>query len=206
MIEALLCDLDGVVRHFPPMAPMEAANGVAPGSIAAVAFAPERLLAAVTGGLSDERWRAQVTAALAVQHGRSTAEALVAAWSASSGEFDDEVVAVLAAARERMPVVLVTNATTRLRVDLDRLGGAAFADAVVSSAEVGAAKPDPLIYLAAAERAGVPVERCLFVDEALPNVEAARRLGMSGLHFRSAPRLAAALDAIAADPKAVQEM
>lgn len=196
MIGALLCDLDGVVRRFPSMAPLEVAHGVPPGTIAAAAFAPERLLAAITGRQPDEQWRAAVAEALAVSCGRSVAEALVTGWSASSGELDAEVVAVLAAARERMPVVLVTNATSRLRTDLDRLGGAAFVDAVVSSAEVGVAKPEPQIYLAAAEQAGVPVERCLFVDDALPNVEAARALGMGGLHSQGAQQLAAAIDLV----------
>lgn len=198
MIGALLCDLDGVVRRFPSMAPVEAAHGVPAGTIAAAAFAPQRLLAAITGRQPDEQWRGAVADALAVSYGRSVSEALVDGWSASAGELDAEVVAVLAAARERMPVVLVTNATSRLREDLDRLGGTAFVDAVVSSAEVGVAKPDPQIYLAAADQAGVPVERCLFVDDSLSNVEAARALGMSGLHFRSAQQLATALDLAAA--------
>ena len=66
-------------------------------------------------------------------------------------------------------------------------------DAVVISAEVGLRKPDPAIFLLAAERVGVPPEECVFVDDLLPNAEAARAVGMEGIVHRSAeftiPRL-----------------
>ena len=80
--------------------------------------------------------------------------------------------------------MLVTNATTRLESDVDRLGIADLVDGVVNSARLGFAKPDPRIYLAAAELAGVAPRRCLFVDDSARNTEAARELGMSVLHFQ----------------------
>ncbi|RVX39940.1 HAD superfamily hydrolase (TIGR01509 family)/HAD superfamily hydrolase (TIGR01549 family) [Nonomuraea polychroma] len=85
--------------------------------------------------------------------------------------------ALLAKAQERVPVVLVTNATDTLDEHLDRIGLTHFADAVVSSATVGVAKPDQHIYEIAAELAGAAPERCLFVDDRLENVEAARTVG-----------------------------
>ncbi|MEQ4725987.1 HAD-IA family hydrolase [Nonomuraea sp. B19D2] len=60
---------------------------------------------------------------------------------------------------------------------------------MVSSARVGMAKPDRRIY----EVAGAVPERCLFVDDRLENVEAARSLGMSGVHYQTVADLAAAL-------------
>jgi putative hydrolase of the HAD superfamily len=59
-------------------------------------------------------------------------------------------------------------------------------DIVVDSAFVGMRKPDPPIYELAVERLGdeiVPTE-CLFVDDVLVNVEAARELGMNAIHYR----------------------
>jgi epoxide hydrolase-like predicted phosphatase len=55
-------------------------------------------------------------------------------------------------------------------------------DDVVISAEVGIRKPDPAIFHLAAERLGVPVEGCAFVDDLPRNVEVARDLGMHGVH------------------------
>jgi epoxide hydrolase-like predicted phosphatase len=53
---------------------------------------------------------------------------------------------------------------------------------VVDSCEVGLRKPDPAIYRLACERARISPERALFVDDHAANVEAARALGLGGLH------------------------
>ncbi len=55
-------------------------------------------------------------------------------------------------------------------------------DDVVISAEVGIRKPDPAIFRLAAERLDVEVTACVFVDDLDLNVEAARSLGMHGIH------------------------
>ena len=179
--DAVLCDLDGVLRRWPAMTDLELAHGAPAGALAAAAFAPHRLLPAITGRCTDDDWRAAVTDDLRVHTDR--AAELVAAWSAGVGAVDDEVAEVLADAREHGPVVLVTNATSRLESDVDTLGLARHVDAIVSSARIGVAKPEPAIYLAAAVVAGVPPERCLFVDDSAANVAAARALGMAGHHF-----------------------
>jgi putative hydrolase of the HAD superfamily len=82
--------------------------------------------------------------------------------------------------------VLVTNATTRLETDLDRLGlGAAF-DGIVSSARVGSRKPEAPIFRAALARAGAPAAHTLFVDDTPGHVAAARALGLRG-HLHVGP-------------------
>ena len=57
---------------------------------------------------------------------------------------------------------------------------------VVDSAFVGMRKPEPPIYELTLERLGdgVAPDDCLFVDDVLVNVEAARDLGMRAVHFR----------------------
>lgn len=44
--------------------------------------------------------------------------------------------------------------------------------------------PYDVVPYAAAARAGVPMDRCLFVDDRQENVDAAVALGMTGLPFR----------------------
>jgi putative hydrolase of the HAD superfamily len=57
---------------------------------------------------------------------------------------------------------------------------------VVDSAWVGMRKPDPEIYMLTVERlGGCRPPDCLFVDDNELNIEAARRLGMRAVHFRS---------------------
>lgn len=192
--DAVLCDLDGVVRHWPPADAMEATHGLPAGALAAAAFAPARLGPAVTGQVSDEQWRAAVTEDLAARHGsRPRAEAVVADWSAVLPAIDEDVVALLRRIREVASVALVTNATTRLERDLERQGLDGLADVVVNSSRIGVAKPDPRVVRVAAERLGVPVGRCLFVDDTEANVLAAREIGMTALHHRRVADLRTAL-------------
>jgi glucose-1-phosphatase len=54
---------------------------------------------------------------------------------------------------------------------------------------VGASKPDPLIYRQALRACKVRAEQALYVDDIPEYVEAARRLGMPGVPFRSPAQL-----------------
>jgi epoxide hydrolase-like predicted phosphatase len=59
---------------------------------------------------------------------------------------------------------------------------------VVDSGFVGMRKPDPPIYeltIARLAGASASAEQCLFVDDVLVNVETARAIGMSAVHFRT---------------------
>jgi putative hydrolase of the HAD superfamily len=55
---------------------------------------------------------------------------------------------------------------------------------VVDSAFVGCRKPDREIYEIVLERLGLPAQACLFIDDVEVNVEAAREIGLSAVHFR----------------------
>jgi putative hydrolase of the HAD superfamily len=70
---------------------------------------------------------------------------------------------------------------------------------VVDSAFVGMRKPDREIYELTLERLGNPApSECLFVDDVEVNVEAARELGLSAVHYRdndqAIPEIRAALN------------
>ena len=54
-------------------------------------------------------------------------------------------------------------------------------DVVVSGEDVREGKPDPEVFLTAADRLGMPAERCIVVEDAVAGVEAARRAGMKCL-------------------------
>ncbi len=58
-----------------------------------------------------------------------------------------------------------------------------FEDIVVSGAE-RLAKPDPRIFAVLAERTGLPLTSCVFVDDKTENVAAAERAGMDAVLFR----------------------
>jgi len=65
--------------------------------------------------------------------------------------------------------------------------------AVVTGADVQRGKPDPQVFLLAAERLGVPPERCAVIEDAPQGVEAALRAGMTSIALTgTAPRTALA--------------
>ncbi|ARQ68491.1 HAD family hydrolase [Streptomyces marincola] len=194
--DALLCDLDGVLRLWDAeeMRAIDRATGLPDGSLAAAAFHPPLLDAAVTGRITDEQWRERVAAGLAGAHGsRDAARDAVRQWSVLTGRVDAEVVALLRWVRRTVPVVLVSNATTRLEADLAALGLDRAFDAVVNTSRIGFAKPDPRVLHAAAGRVGADPARCLFVDDTAGHVEAARAAGLRAHHYRTADGLRAAL-------------
>ena len=61
------------------------------------------------------------------------------------------------------------------------------------SCSVGASKPDPLIYREALRACKVRAEESVYIDDILAYVEAACRLGFTGIHFQSPAQLYAGL-------------
>ena len=84
----------------------------------------------------------------------------------------------------------IASSAPRLNVEamLRALHLERYFDAVVSSEDVTAGKPDPQVFLVAAAKLGVPAGRCIVVEDAAAGVEAARRAGMRSIGVsRGAP-------------------
>ncbi|MET7968875.1 HAD family phosphatase [Micromonospora sp. NPDC005305] len=80
-----------------------------------------------------------------------------------------------------IPTALVTSSTRPLvEVALDTLGRDSF-DAVVCGDEVEAAKPHPEPYLTAARLLGVPIERCVAIEDSPTGVASALAAGAAVL-------------------------
>lgn len=71
---------------------------------------------------------------------------------------------------------------------LDRLGARRRFHAVVTGKDVTRGKPDPQVFLLAAERLGVPPRRCAVVEDAPAGVAAARAAGMASIGLASTGR------------------
>ncbi|MFJ9417829.1 HAD family hydrolase [Streptomyces sp. NPDC101227] len=183
--DAVLCDLDNVIRFYDlaALAELERAVGLAEGTTARAAYAPELDLPILLGEITTEEWVDSIASELSGWVPQASARELAAALADAPFRADDVVVALLRRVRGHMPLVLVTNATLELERDLESMGLADLAHHVVSSARVGVAKPSREIYEIAAGRAGVATHRCLFVDDRLENIDAAITLGMTGVHY-----------------------
>ncbi len=117
-------------------------------------------------------------------------------------DVNDPMIGVMRAARSRgYRMALLTNNVRewephwRAMVPVDEIF-----EVIVDSAYVGLRKPEPEIYELTVERLGdgLRPSDCLFVDDVEVNIDAARRLGMSAVHFRdneqAIPEIESALD------------
>lgn len=63
-------------------------------------------------------------------------------------------------------------------------------DDFVISGDVGHVKPDPEIFQIMLEKIGKPARECLFIDDALANIDQAKKMGFATIHFQSSEQLA----------------
>jgi HAD superfamily hydrolase (TIGR01509 family) len=63
----------------------------------------------------------------------------------------------------------------------------------IYSCESGASKPSPLLYLEALRACKVQSKEAIFIDDLAENVDAARSLGIAGIHYQGREKLMDAL-------------
>lgn len=68
-----------------------------------------------------------------------------------------------------------------VEVMVEALGFSGLMEALVAAEDVTAGKPDPEVFLKAAQELGVPPERCVVVEDAEAGIEAALRGGMGSV-------------------------
>ena len=98
---------------------------------------------------------------------------------------DFALIDTIRALRPRYTTALLSNAWDDLRqllVEKWKIDDAF--DKIFISAEIGIAKPAPEIYEMVLEKLGIAPDESVFVDDFIENIEAARKLGMHGIHFR----------------------
>lgn len=98
---------------------------------------------------------------------------------------DQELVNLMREMRKTIKVGLISNAWSGLREWIVSKGFDDAFDTMVISAEVGIVKPDARIFQIALSKLQVNPDEAIFVDDMLKNVEAARKLGMHGVHFQN---------------------
>jgi len=196
-VEALIVDLDGVIRHWDMTHFEETARsfGIEPVDFAAIAFRKDLIDAGMIGTISFEQWADAIGVVAAERHG-CDATVVSAAFQALRWSVDWDVVELLRAVRAagRVKLALFSNASTKLEADLESVDLHVEFDVVFNSARLGVAKPDPEAFRTVAGQLGVPVERCLFIDDTVPNVQGAREAGMQAEAFVGVAPLRSLLD------------
>ena len=96
----------------------------------------------------------------------------------SPADLSGDVRETLDALRARGYRLAVGSSSKNAPFILERLGLGGFFDAVADGNLVARSKPDPEVFLKAAELLGEQPERCLVVEDAVAGAEAAHRGGM----------------------------
>jgi len=172
-------DLDGVLRHFDREAErlLELRHGLDSGALIKSAFGDELGLRLVTGEID---WP-EYGDLLAGRIGRPATEDFMAMRAILDTEAVDLVARLRASGR---PVALLTNGTRRTDQELAEHGLTQAFDAVFNAAVLGVAKPDRAVYDIVTSELAVEPARIGFVDDHLPNVEAAETFGWRAHHYR----------------------
>lgn len=90
----------------------------------------------------------------------------------------DDVLPILASWSRRLPLVAITNGNANLR----EIGLADYFVGVISAHEIGVAKPDPRVFRAACELAGVAPAQTLHIgDDLMLDVEGAVAAGLQAV-------------------------
>jgi putative hydrolase of the HAD superfamily len=184
-IRGLIFDFGGVIgdMRWDVMWELEHEHSLERGTLARTLYDIDEWRAVQVGQGDTEVWREASHRRLEEVAGRPLPR-LHEQWR-STGRLIAQNVELIRALRPPYRIGVLSNADRTLE---ERIGGTAglagLFDDVVCSAVVGLAKPDREIYLLAARRLAVPPEECLFVDDARRNVEAARTVGMTAVHYR----------------------
>ncbi|MCC6920174.1 MAG: HAD-IA family hydrolase [Alphaproteobacteria bacterium] len=197
MPRILVLDLDGVVVRGHPGGGrwdkhLERDLGIPPDRLQAHFFKPHwpRI---VTGTVDMMEVLHAVWPALGAP---AAPEDLVAYWFAADSRIDPDVLAAVAAWRGagRRAFLATVQEHRRARYLMHDLNLVAHFDAMLYSADLGAAKPDPAFYTRAQARlpAASPGE-VIFLDDQSANVEAARAFGWRARPYTAIADLHAAL-------------
>jgi putative hydrolase of the HAD superfamily len=149
----------------------------------------ELLVGLETGVLPEEDFEPRFAALLEVP-----AEGLIDRLFAGGGPEPMMLEAVRRARAAGVRTGLISNSWGTRRYDRPLL--AELFDGIVLSGEEGMRKPTPEIYRLGAERIGLALEQCVFVDDLPFNLEPARELGMATVHHRRAQDTVSELEAL----------
>jgi putative hydrolase of the HAD superfamily len=149
----------------------------------------------MTGAVVYEDWADEIGRRASALYGCDAAD-VTAGFDAIGWTIDHDVIEMLREVRAtgRVKVALFSNASTRLELDLEACAIDGEFDVVFNSSLLRVAKPDVEAFTTVADLLGVPIERCLFIDDTVPNVEGAQRAGMRAETFTGVAELRALLE------------
>lgn len=194
-IRAVFFDLGGVIVRTEYQAPRQHLAerlGMEFEDLVRLVFESETSRTASIGAISeDAHWEA-----VARRLKRPQETAAIRAEFFAGDVLDHALINFIRSLRPRRKTGLISNAWSGLREYIVQQKFEDAFDSLVVSAEVGVMKPKAEIYLFALEQLGVSPGEAVFVDDFIENVDGARAVGMSAVHFKEPEQAIAQLKKI----------
>ena len=185
-IEAVLFDMGGVLQQFADgmdHKAIESRLGVEEGTLFRCLYRDSRYMELQVGKCSFAEWIASVREAMAARAG-DKAEALLTAVGEAKRDLNPDMIGLVKRLRGRYRTGIISNTIPGLEARLrQQFDIADLFDVRIGSGDLGIAKPEPGIYLHAAQSLGVAPEACVFTDDVPRFAEAAREVGMHAFPF-----------------------
>ena len=99
----------------------------------------------------------------------------------SPADLTDEVRDTLVELRNRGYLLAIGSSSKNTKFILSRIGLADFFDAIADGTDITRSKPDPEVFLIAAQKLGADPADCAVVEDAKAGIEAAKAGGMTAL-------------------------
>ena len=112
------------------------------------------------------------------------------AWKLLLGE-EKNTVNILEALNKQYSIWLLSNTNPKhIQDEIEkRYLFPSLVNGAVYSFDVGVRKPEKEIYEIAMQQANANPQECLFIDDLLENIQAAKQIGIEGIHFISSEQL-----------------
>lgn len=183
-IRAVIFDMGGVLiqtKDRTPRRKWEMRLGLQEGELSTVVFGSDVAARAMIGQTSENEVWQDVARRMRLSD-EQLDNLITDFWSCD--DKDHDLVRFAQSLGPRFKTAILSNAFTGARQAVsENFQFDAIFDPMIISAEVGLAKPDARIFHLTAERVGVAPHEAIFIDDMLGNVEAARAIGMCGVHF-----------------------
>ncbi len=100
-------------------------------------------------------------------------------------EYDPSLLLVLAYCREKnIPVAIGSHASREtIRAALDHMKVSLPIDCIIGRHECTHRKPDPEVWIQCSEATGVPLTQCCIVDNNVPGLIAAKKVGARSIYY-----------------------
>ena len=184
MFKALVLDLDGVIRHLDLEIAERAAQsiGFSYNELMNTLWYNDYSYELLCGRSTREEWWEHVHKFDRRLDGVSQDVLWNEVFERSY--LDRELIEYVRGLKGTLTTGILTNCDRESKIQiLDELGNDHPFDYVVSSSDLGAAKPEPEAFNGLLDRIGVEAEQCLFFDDAHANVEGAREAGILAYHY-----------------------